>query len=157
MRRLHDHLQQHIRVLKVSGDYNIKTYLTAAIELKLDEDTKLGWTEHSSKYEKTPLCVELLEFLEINARHHESVTHSMRCTPKPKVTPKAAYTAESDNHCVACKKESHPLNNCGKFLGMSRDEIAWELLKASGYCMNCLKAGHMAYKCHANPVCRSAA
>ena len=35
--RLHDHLQQHIRALKVSGDYNIETYLTAAIELKLDE------------------------------------------------------------------------------------------------------------------------
>ena len=81
--RLHDHLQQHIRVLKVSVDYNIETYLTAAIELKLDEDTKLRWTEHSSKCEKTPPCEEMLEFLDVQARYHESVADSMRSAPKP--------------------------------------------------------------------------
>ena len=153
MCRLHDHLQQHIRALKVSGDYSIDTYLTVATELKLYEDTRLRWTEHSSKCEKTPPCKELLEFLDVQAQHHESVAHSVQSAQRPKATPKAAYTAGSDNRCVACKKETHPLNNCGKFLGMSRDE-RWELVKACGYCMNCLKAGHMAYKCRANPACR---
>ena len=135
-RQLHDHLQQHIRALKVSVDYNVhvETYLTAAIELKLDENTKLRWAEHSSKCEKTPLCQQLLESLDIQARHHESVAHSVRSAPKHKATPKATYMAGSDNQCVACNKETHPLNNCGKFLGMSRDE-RWELLKANGYCM----------------------
>ena len=45
------------------------------------------------------------------------------------------------------------MNNCGKFLGMSRDE-RWELVKGPGYRMNCLKAGHMANKCLASPACR---
>ena len=54
---------------------------------------------------------------------------------------------------MACKKETHPLNNCGKFLGMSRDE-RWAFVKKNGYCMNCLKAGHMASKCRAPPACR---
>ena len=54
---------------------------------------------------------------------------------------------------MACKKENHPLNTCGKFQGMSRDE-RWALVKKNGYCMNCLKAGHMASKCRAQPACR---
>ena len=41
LRGLHDLLSQHIRALKASEDYTIETYLTAAIELKLDEGTKL--------------------------------------------------------------------------------------------------------------------
>ena len=75
LRRLQDLLQQHIRALKASGEYNMETYLTSAIDLKLDESTKLRWTEHSSKCEKTPPCEELLEFLDIQARHNESVGH----------------------------------------------------------------------------------
>ena len=87
--RLHDHLQKHIRVLIVSGEYEIKTYLTLAIELKLDKGTKLRWTEHSSKCETMPPCKELFEFLDVQARHHESIAHSTRSVPK--VTPRSAY------------------------------------------------------------------
>ena len=76
-RQLHDHLQQHIRALKVLGEYDIETYLTAAIKLKLDEGTKLRWIEHSSKCETTPPCKELLEFLDVQARNHESVAHTV--------------------------------------------------------------------------------
>ena len=36
---------------------------------------------------------------------------------------------------------------------MTRDE-RWEVVKRNGYCMNCLKAEHMANKCRANPACK---
>ena len=74
---LHDHLE--LRALKVSGEYSIKTYLTAAIELKVDEGTKLRCTEHSSKCETTPLYKELLEFVDVHvqAQYHVSVMHSV--------------------------------------------------------------------------------
>ena len=41
LRPVHDLLSQHIRALTASEGYNIETYLTAAIELKLVEVTKL--------------------------------------------------------------------------------------------------------------------
>ena len=151
LRRLHDLLQQHIRALKASDEYNIGTYLTAAIELKLDESTKLRWTEHSSKYERTPPCEELLEFLDMQARYHESVAHSTRSVPKS--APKAAYTTRSESVCVICKKENHMLTTCSKFQNMSRDD-RWAVIKRNGYCMNCLKPGHMANKCRVPAACR---
>ena len=138
--RMHDHLQQHIRALKVSGVYSIETYLTVAIELKLDKGKKLRWTEHSSKCETTPPCEELSNFFIDQARHHESVMHSVQLIPK--AIPRTANAAGSDNICVACK-ETHPLNTCGKFPGTSRDERS-PLVKRSRFCMNFLKAGHMA-------------
>ena len=152
MRRLHDHLQQHIRALRVSGDYDLDSYLTAAIELKLDENTMLKWNEHCSKCERTPPIDELLDF-GYPRRHHEGVVHSPRYATKSKAVQKIAYTARSDSPCIACKKPAHPLNNCGTFLGMARDE-RWELIKRNGFCMNCLKAGHMANKCRASPACK---
>ena len=78
LRRLHDLLSQHTRALKASGNHSLETYLTAAIELKLHENTKLKWTEYSSKNETTPPYTELLEFLDIQARHHESVAQTTR-------------------------------------------------------------------------------
>ena len=74
---MHDLLSHHIRALKAAEDYTIETYLTAAIEFKLDESTKLRWAEYSSKCEKTPQCKELLEFLDTQARHYECVMHSV--------------------------------------------------------------------------------
>ena len=121
--------------------------------MKLDENIMLKWNKHSSKCERTPPIDELLEFLDLQARHRESVSHSIRSAPKPKATTKGAYTAVSDNRCVACKKETHPLSTCGRFQRMSRDE-RWELIKRSGICMNCLKVGHMANKCRASPACK---
>ena len=84
-----------LRVLKHLRGYNIETYLTVAIELKLDEGTKLRWSEHSSKCEITPPCEELLEFLDAHSWYHESVSHSARLVPK--AAPRSAYAAGSDN------------------------------------------------------------
>ena len=82
---------------------------------------------------------------------YESVVHGARTTPKS--TTKASYTTRPETVYVACKKENHPVNTCGKFQAMSRDE-RWAFLKKHGYCTNCLKAGHMASKCRAPPACR---
>ena len=54
----------------------MEVYLTAAIELKLDEDTKLKWMEYSGDSDTTPSYEELLKFLDIRARHHESAVQS---------------------------------------------------------------------------------
>ena len=66
---------------------------------------------------------------------------------------KTAHVTRPENVCLACKKENHPLNTCGKFQGMSRHERS-ALVKRNGYCMNCQKAGHMASKCRSYPACK---
>ena len=157
LRRLHDLLRQHTRALKALGQDTLEEYLTAAIELKLDEDTRLKWMEFSCDSEKTPSYEELLKFLDTRARHHESAVQSGRrpqtSGAERKNTSKTSYTARPENLCVACKKENHPLHICGRFQEMTRDE-RWAIVKKNGCCMNCLKAGHMANKCRVPQSCR---
>ena len=154
----------------------VHVHLTAAIELKLDEDTRLKWMEHSCDSETTPSYRELLKFLHIQACHHESVAHSVR--PAPKVisflhvthgfsgpaayalldtyallgVPRSAYAAGPENPSVAGKKENHLLRSCGQFQRMTLDE-RWAIVKINGCCMTCLKVGHMASKCRAHSAC----
>ena len=148
LRRLHDLLVQHIRALKALEQHTLEMYLTAAIEMKLDEGTRLKWTEYSSDSETTPPYEELLKFLDLQARHHESVAQSVRKSQtsgaERKFSPRTIYTARPESLRVACKRESHPLHSCREFQGISRDE-RWAIVKNNGYCMNCLKEGHMAY------------
>ena len=118
LRQLHDLLVQHIRALKALGQDTLETYLTAAIELKLDEGTKLKWMEYSSEREITPPYEELLKFLDIQARHHESVVQGVRKTGTDKWYTLRNYAATPENTCVACKKETHQLHNCGVFQKM---------------------------------------
>ena len=157
LRRLHDLLVQHVRALKTLEQDTLETYLTAAIELKLDEGTKLKWAEYSSERETTPPYEELLKFLDIQARHHESVIQGVRRThtsgTDKKYTSRTSYAATPESMCVACKKETHQLHNCGAFQKMPREE-RWEIIKKNGCCLNCLRGGHMANKCRAPPACR---
>ena len=81
LRRLYDVLVQHIRALMALEQDTLETYLTVVIELKLDEGTKLKWSEYSSERATTPPYEELLKFLDIQVRHCESVMQGVRKTP----------------------------------------------------------------------------
>ena len=58
LRRLYDLWNQHIRAIKAFNTYDPDTFLTAIMELKLGETTKLKWMEHSNDSTKTP-CVQI--------------------------------------------------------------------------------------------------
>ena len=115
---------QHIRALKALGQDTLETSLTAAIELKLDEGTKLKWTEASSERETMPLYEKLMRFLDIQARHHESVVHGVRKTSgtatEKRYTTRTNYAASPESVCVSCKREIHQLPNFGVFQRMPR-------------------------------------
>ena len=138
-------------MVKTLGQDTLETYLTAGIEPKLDDHNKLKWMEYSSDSKTTPSYEELLKFLDLQARHHEGVVHSVQSAPK--VTPRTAYAARPEYPCVACKGETHPLHNCGKFHEMTHNE-RWETVQKNGCCVNCLKVGHKANKCRAPQSCR---
>ena len=151
LRKLYDTCYQHIRAIQMSDQFDLDTFLTIALELKLDEATRLKWMESSNDSQKTPPFHKLLEFLDRQARHFESVTSER----KSQMTAHRSYAATVDREeaCVACRKGNHPLGKCGKFHSMPRKE-RWSLVKRCALCKNCLKPGHMASKCRAPPVCK---
>ena len=65
LRKLYDVCNQHIRAIELSHHFNLETFLTIAIELKMDESTRLKWMEHSNNSQKTPPYSEVLEFLDM--------------------------------------------------------------------------------------------
>ena len=63
LRRLYDPWNQHIRAIKAFEAYDINTFLTAIMQQKLGEATKLKWMEHSNESETTPPYTNLLRFI----------------------------------------------------------------------------------------------
>ena len=101
--------------------------------------------------------MEQLEFLDIQALHHESVAQTTCKQPTSaiewKVLPRPSYAAWPDSTCLACKEENHPLHSCPKFQGMSCEE-RWAVIKKNGLCLNCLRRRHMANKCCVPQTCQ---
>ena len=148
LRKLYDVCNQHIRALKLADQFDIDTFLTITMELKLDEATRLKWMEFSNDCKTTPSHEELLKFLDLQARHYESVSSER----KPQTTTHRSYAAVVEDACVVCSQGSHPLAGCSQFQRMSREE-RWDIVKKDARCKNCLKPGHMASKCRALPQC----
>ena len=109
--RLYDLCNQHIRAIRAFDAYDIETFLTIVMELKLDEVTKLKWMEYSNDSKTTPPHSELLKFLDLQAQHFESAPSER----KQQATTHKSYAAAVGEACVACGKGNHPLSNCGEF------------------------------------------
>ena len=148
LRRLYDLWNQHIRAIKAFDAYDLDTFLTAIMELKLGETTKLKWMEHSNDSTRTPPFSDLLRFMDLQAQHFESA-------PVERKQQTATYRsyAAVEEACVACGKGNHPLSSCPKFQGVTREE-RWDLVMKNARCRNCLKPGHIASKCRAPPMCK---
>ena len=148
LRKLYDVCKQHIRAIQLSNHLDLETFLTIAIELKMVEATRLKWMEHSNDSKKMPPYCELLEFLDMQARHHESVTSERKqvmSEHKPHTTTHRTYatTVGREEACFVCRKGNHPLGDCAKFQGTMREE-RWEIVKRVALCKNCLKPGCIA-------------
>ena len=64
-------------------------FLTVAMELTMDEVTRLKWMEYSNDSQKTPPYSDLFNFLDLQARHFKSVTSEW----KPQATTHRSYAA----------------------------------------------------------------
>ena len=93
--KLYDVCKQHKRAIELSDHFDLETFLTIAMELKLDEVTRLNWMDYSNDSQKTPLYSELLKFLDIQAWHFGSVTSKW----KPHVTKHRSYEATLERVC----------------------------------------------------------
>ena len=67
LQRLYNLWNQHIRAIKGFDAYNNNTFLTAVMELKLGETTKLEWMEHSNETKTMPPYMDQLQFMDLQA------------------------------------------------------------------------------------------
>ena len=114
--------------------------------------------EHSNDSQKTPPYSELLEFLDMQARLHESVTSERKPVTsehKLQTTTHGLYEATfgREEACVACRKGNHTLGGCAKIQGATREE-RWEIIKKAALCKNYLKLGCIASNCCKLPLCK---
>ena len=152
LRTLHDTVVQHLRALKALGHEPSKQFITSLLELKLDPTTMFEWQRHSQEHSEVPDCDVLLSFIDLRAQAAEATVpdkkHKSNHPPsKAKSVPAlAASTKETENNCVCCKGEKHPLYSCTKFRSLSHDEMI-SLLRKHGHCLNCLRPGHFVKDC----------
>ena len=112
LRKLYDICKQHIRAIELSNHFDLETFLIITMELKMDEVLRLKWLECSNDSQMMPPYSELLKFLDMQARHFESVTSER----KPLTTTHRSYAATVEKECVACGKgRNYPLGARSKF------------------------------------------
>ena len=125
-RKFYDVCKQHTRVIQLSDHLDLETFLTIAIKLKIDDAAMLKWIDYRNNSQKTT-PYELLEFLDMQARHHKSVTSERKPVTsehKPQTTTHRSYAASVGRKktCLAFRKGNHPLRDCAKFQGATREE-----------------------------------
>ena len=154
-----DAATQHYRALKAAKNDSFDTVLTVILQQKLDEKAQLKLEEFSSDHESVPPCTEFLKFLDLQARHlgsvsHDGHKHASRSDRKiPSI--KLSYALSTDDACLACKKRAHQIHICNVFKGwILADRISVVRELYVGLCMNCLRKGHIAVKCQAQPMCK---
>ena len=115
--------------------------LTLILKQKLNDRIRLKWAEFRSAHESVPPCTELLKFLDLHARQHESVTQvghkhaSGSDRNMPSVKP--SYATYTDDACLACKKRGHKIHTCTVFNGwIWADKIS--VVKKLRLCMTCM-------------------
>ena len=120
LHRLYNAVTQHYRKVKAAKANSFKTLVTVILQQKLDEKTQLNWAEFSSNSENVPPCTEFLKFLDLLARHLESVSHSghkQASNSDRKLPAKQSYASSTDDTCLVCKKRGHQIHTCSVFKG----------------------------------------
>ena len=121
IRRLYDAATQHYRALKAAKADSFETLLTVILQQKLDEKTRLKWAEFNSDNDNVPPCTELLKFLDLHARHLESVSltsHKQTSGSDRKLPVKQSFATSAEDACLACKKHGHHIHTCSVFKGL---------------------------------------
>ena len=73
LRRLHDCLVQHLRALTAMGYGPSASFITALIQLKLDQNTRFEWQRYTQGVKKVPHYDDMLAFLDMRAQASETL------------------------------------------------------------------------------------
>ena len=123
------------------------------------------WQKHSQdKVEDVPCYQDLLDFIDLRAQASETSLFGSckKNLPHPgkkpgsfgKPIPLFPIPANpSNNHCILCTAECHPLYFCPTFKSLTRDDKLSTLRKNS-ISMNCLNGGHLCKHCRSFHKCK---
>lgn len=134
LRRLHNVVQQHLRVLRSLGHNPPGPFIISFLELKLDATTMFKWQRHSEASTDNPHYDDLLKFLNLRTQASKSSSDPARkarklepWTPYTQKHPFAkpiAFSPVIAINCAACKREKHPLYACTKFRALDHDNMS---------------------------------
>ena len=114
------------------------------------------WAKFNSNSKNFPPCTEFHKFLDLHARHLESVSHTghkQASRSDQKLLVKQSFTLSTDVTCLACKYQGNQIHTCSVFKGWiltDRISVVWELC----LCMIFLRKGNITPKCWAPPMCK---
>ena len=124
LRQLHDVLSRHLRALNAKDPYG--PFVTALVELKLDQLIMFEWQRQSQDATDTPHFERLLKFLHLKAQASESFvqgTQKRQAQIKPSVQLRSAYTTNVSPACNVCRAPKHPLFMCKKFKSLPCEKL----------------------------------
>ena len=157
LRYFHDVISRHVRSLRTIKGDTFEAYLSASMEMKLDQESKFAWQQYTHDKRDVPSIDELLEFVDWRAQASEfSTSRDFDRRPPPserKIKTKASYQVAAERKCVGCNEDSHPLYTCSSFQALTPEE---RLAKARAHslCLNCLRQGHFASNCQSAQRCK---
>ena len=152
LRRLHDVASQHLQALAATKQDITESFITSILELKVYKATMFEWQRHSQDSNDVSQYSAQLEFLDLRAQAYQTAVHELdHKHPTPTAEKKCnlqvpSYTANVDDRCVVCKLGRHSLYPCKKFKNLPNEQMV-TFLKQNGYCLNCLKPGHLSKQC----------
>ena len=67
-RQLHDVVSRHVRWLRTIKGDTFDVFLSVYVEIKLDQESKFAWQQHTHEKKDVPSIEELLEFIDSRAQ-----------------------------------------------------------------------------------------
>ena len=134
---------RHLCALTTKDPYG--PFVTALVELKLDQSTMFEWQRQSQDASDTLHYERLLKFLDLKAQASESFvqgTQKHQAQSKPSVQLRSAHTTNVSSTCNICGAPTHPLFMCRKFKSLPCEQHI-NIVKQSDVCFNCFKPGHL--------------
>ena len=165
MRSLIDHLSAHSRALGTLGvpTESFSSLLLPIVKDKIPENWRIEWARRESTN-----FPDFLDFLHQEIRIRESarrgtdsddpskpplsapsVSSSLNARRAPPLVHRPQSKPRLDS-CGACGRSGHDPAQCERFERMPVD-ARWRAVKASKACFRCLRIGHRARECQADP------
>ena len=145
LQRLHDICSQHLRVLKAMKYEPSGTFVTALLEMRLNQSTMFEWQRHTQGKADLPHFTDFLDFIDLRARASEAISHERQKCHSQTVPTKSstqmrmtyATSTNINNSCIVCGASKHLLYTCRKFR-----LLLLEVVRKNQLCYNCLQPGH---------------
>ena len=110
LRRLNKIYSQHLRALKAMKLEPSGAFITALLEMKLDQSTMFEWQKHTQEQSEVPHFMEFVGFIDLRARASEAIIcegqkRQYQAAPSKGTAPTIiSYAANIDinTSCVVC-------------------------------------------------------